>query len=144
MASTSDISFFFAPQANIASTTEAIVVSGTRYFELRGDITLSGAGTGNSVRVALKGDTARPVRNSNANGAQFMFGASVGSFGDSGRSRLAIAAEAASQSASNAFIWSPMSTTTSLTGATSTPDWTNGFKVPGLPSTNMDANTFTN
>lgn len=59
---------------------------------------------------------------------------------DRARGKMATAILAAMRNTDNNFIWSPVSTTTS----TSTPDWTNGFSVPGLPGTNLSPNTFTN
>lgn len=144
-----DIVFFFNPVANLASTTEAIIVPAgeTRYFEMRGDITNPGSGTGNSISVSLLGDAARPVRNGGiacaSPGTPCAFGGAQ-RFMDGGRGGLATAAEAATQSANNDFIWSPLSTSTTLSTATSTADWTNGFLVPGLPSVNLSSNSFTN
>lgn len=143
-ASTSEVVFFFDPVTNVASNTETIVVpAGTaRYFEMRGDIANPGAGTGNSFSVRLDGDAARALRDTPA-------GVGVGLIGrvewmDASRGNLGTGAAIASQSVNNDFIWSPMSTSTTITGATSTPDWTNGFLVDGLPSTGMTANTFSN
>jgi peptidoglycan hydrolase-like protein with peptidoglycan-binding domain len=141
-ASTTDVVWFFGPVDNTASTTEAVTVPAglTYYFELRGDITNPGSGTGNSIQVSLLGDDARPVRITGSNAAP----TGNSAFHDSARGFLGTAAGVAAQSANNDFVWSPMSTSTVLTRATSTTDWTNGFLVPGLPSTNMDANTFSN
>ena len=149
-ASSSEVVFFFGPSANLASTTEAIIVSAgtTRYFEMRGTVTNPGAGTGNSFSVKLLGDAARPVRRIGANSGAVnvlgsgLFGTGFGG-GATGESNLATAAEVAIQGPNNDFVWSPMSTSTGLTGATSTPDWTNGFNVPGLPTTEMAAHTIT-
>ena len=149
-ASTSEVVFFFSPAANLASTTEAIIVpaGATRYFEMRGTVTNPGAGTGNSFTVKLLGDAARSVRRIGANDGSAnalgsgLFGTGFGG-GATGESLLATAAEVAIQSVNNDFVWSPMSTSTGLTGATSTPDWTNGFNVPGLPTTEMSAHTIT-
>jgi hypothetical protein len=144
-ASSTEVVFFFDPVANTASSTEAIIISAgsTVYFELRGDFSNPGATTGNSVTVQLEGDAARSVREA---GSTTMGAGGLGLIGfhDSGRGLLGTAAAIASQSANNDFVWSPMSTSTSLTGATSTTDWANGFKVQGLPDTNLSANTFTN
>lgn len=140
-ASSTEVVWFFGPKDNTSSTTEAVVIpaGGTRYFELRGDITNPGSGTGNTVQVSLLGDAARVPQG--ASGDLRLTG--TGNFHDAGRGRLATAAEVA-VALNNDFVWSPMSTTTSLTGATSTTDWTNGFLIPGLPSTNLSANTFSN
>lgn len=130
-ASSTEVVFFFGPATNLASSSEAIVVpaGGTRYFELRGAVTLTGSGTGNSVSVNLLGDAAYPVRGA---AADFTVG---------GGAILGTADAAALQSANNNFIWAQNSTADS---ATTTKDWTNGFNVPGLPATGLSANTFTN
>lgn len=142
-ATTTDVVWYFGPVANTSSTTEAVVVPAgeTRYFELRGDITNPGSGTGNSIQVSLLGDAARPVRKAASVNALTY---NTGGFHDSSRGLFGTAAEIAVRDPNNDFVWSPMSTSTSLTGATSTTDWTNGFLVPGLPTTNMSANTFSN
>ena len=142
MASTTEITFFFSPKDDTASTSEAIIVpaGGERYFQLLGDIRNPNSGTGNTIQVGLSGDAARPVRHASSNAS--VWGSGI--FGSSGASNLSTAIEVARQSANNNFVWSPMSTSTTLTGATSTPDWTNGWRVPGLPSTGMSANTFSN
>lgn len=175
-AGTGDAIFFFAPVANNASSTEAIVVPAglTRYFELRGDIALKTSGdTGNSISVYLKGDdailarsaqgtpidggdvdtagTQEVVREPTTSAASTCSGFTCANYGslayhDGGRGRFGTAVLAASRDdgGGNNFIWSPMSTSTSLTGATSTTDWTNGFLVPGLPQTGLSPNTFSN
>ena len=132
MASSTEVVFYFGPATNLASSSEAIIVpvGGTRYFELRGAITLAGSGTGNSVSVNLLGDAAYPGRGP---AADFTAGAGQGIFGTS--------EGVAFQSANNNFIWAPNTTTDS---ATTTKDWTNGFNVPGFPATGLSSNTFTN
>ncbi len=150
-----EVVFFFGPVANTASTSETIIVpaGGTRYFELKGNITKAGSETsGNSIVVSLLGDAARPVRHTDATisggAADLYFGGNATRplgpqlFMDDGQGFLGTGAAIAMQSANNDFVWSPMSTTTSATNATSTNDWTNGWQVTGLPSTNMDGNTF--
>lgn len=131
LASSSEVVFFFGPATNNASSSEAIIVpaGATRYFELRGAVTLTGSGTGNSVSVSLLGDAAYPVRGA---AADFTVG---------GDAILGTANAVSLQSADNDFVWAPNSTGDS---ATTTKDWTNGFNVPGLPSTNLSSNTFTN
>ena len=145
-ASTSEVVFFFAPSSNLASNTEAVVVpaGATRYFEMKGDIANPGSGTGNSFSVRLDGDAARPVRELATGGSAGIGGIGLTGFYDLGKGFLGTLAAVASQSANNNFVWSPMSTSTSITGATSTPDWTNGFLLEGLPSTGLSANTFSN
>lgn len=94
-----------------ASTTVEIPAGQTRFFEVRG--TVAGAATGASISTALQGDAAYPSLSG--------FTANFSSInGDT----------------NNDFIWSPNSTTTSVTADA---DWTNGFGLVGLPSSNMSA-----
>ncbi|MBI2640432.1 MAG: peptidoglycan-binding protein [Candidatus Sungbacteria bacterium] len=142
-----EIVFFFTPVQNTASTTEAIVVpaGGTRYFELRGNVTLATAGsTGNTIQFGLAGDAARPLVKGTGSNFVTALGAGAGAYHDAGRGRLGTAAIVAEDHVDNDFVWSPMSTSTSVGDATSTTDWTNGYLVPGLPSTNMSVNSFSN
>ena len=149
-----EIVFLFTPVLNVASTSEAILIpaGATRYFELRGDILNPGNSTGNTQQFTLSGDGARPVqRATGANITTALGGGATGAFHDAGRGFLATAALVAegsnggiSTDIHNDFVWSPMSTSTVVSDATSTTDWTNGFLVPGLPSTNMSPNTFSN
>ena len=117
VASSSDVSIFFDPLTNIASTPNSAAINipsgATRYFELRATIVST---TTDTLSVALKGDAS--------------FRGLVQ--GDS----LGIADTIAT---SSDFTWSPNTTTTA---ATSTNDWLNGFLIPGLPTTEMGAQTF--
>lgn len=148
---TGEVVWFFGPVANLASTTEAIVVpaGATRYFELRGDITNPGSGTGNSITVQLEGDAARPAHVANPSTTADQALGNTGCH-DSGRGKLCTAATVAlgidsgNAAIHNDFVWSAMSTSTTISTATSTTDWTNGFLVPGLPSTNLSSNVFSN
>lgn len=159
VATSSQIVFFFNPVNYVASTSEAIVVPAgtTRYFELRGDIRNPGSGTGNNISVSLAGDIDRPIRNTTqstvANVGQSVAAGPITANHGLGSQKfinnygvgfLASAAEVALQSDRSRLVWSAMSTTTTLTGATTTQDWTNGFLVPGLPISGMSANTFSN
>ena len=80
----------------------------TYYFDVRG--TISGSSAGDSITTQLEGDTAYPSL------ATFMG-----------------TATAIDSDTNDSFIWSPLATST----ATTTTDWTNGFGLDGLPSTNM-------
>lgn len=149
VATSSRVVFFFAPSTNVASNTEAIIIPAgtTRYFELKGNITNPGSGTGNSLSISLAGDAQRPLQNAGNSGQAAGVNTGLGPqrfIANYGQGRLATAAEISMESDRNNFVWSPMSTSTSLTGATSTTDWTNGTNVPGLPSTGLSANTFSN
>lgn len=153
---TTEIAFLFNPVSYVQTNAESIVVpaGGTRYFEVRGDITNPNAGTGNSLSIHMRGDTQRiPRRNSAVTYRAGALSNAVGEFMGSGRflgaggggeGFLATAVEMSQggNTDMNNFIWSPLSTTTAA--ATSSTDWTNGFRVPGLPSTGMTSNTFTN
>ena len=96
-----------------ADTALQIPAGGTRWFEARLNIT--GADTsGDSTQLQLQGD----ATSYSASATQMGTAAAVELFGD------------------DDFIWSPNATTTSdLTHV----DWTNGYGLIGLPSTNMTA-----
>lgn len=88
----------------------------TYYFRVVADVTLT-AGTGNfsgNVDTKITGDSAFPIA----------------------QSTLMINETAADAETTNdAFIWSPLSTTTNAARANI--DWTNGYGIPGLPSTGL-------
>ncbi|MDE2001727.1 MAG: peptidoglycan-binding protein [Patescibacteria group bacterium] len=108
-------------------TTTLIVPSGaTRWFKLVGSIgTLAPSGTSENIQVQLEGDAAYPVNSANL----------MNQAGNNGTP----ATGTVDNDTNNSFIWSPVSTTTS--NSLSDLDWTNGYGVIGLPSTNMTANT---
>lgn len=120
-ASTTEVAVYFDPvTANAgAPNAEAINVPAgtTRFFELRA--TVSRATAGDAINVSLLGDAAYFDRTS----TRFMESANTVDV----------------QTTNNDFIWSPNTTTTS---ATTSVDWANGFRLPGLPSTNMEQQTF--
>ena len=96
-------------------TTIRISAGESRWFELRASIgMLAPSGTAESLSVQLEGDAAYPT-----NGMQSAGNVDL-DFNDD-------------------FIWSPLST--SVTADVFAPDWTNGYGVPGLPSTNMAPET---
>ncbi len=102
-------------------TTTLVVPSGaTRWFKLVASVgTLAASGTSENLQVQLEGDAAHPalgMGNVNLDAASIIDGDS-----------------------NDDFIWSPVSTTTS--NLKSDQDWTNGYGVVGLPSTNMTAET---
>ncbi|MBI2637873.1 MAG: hypothetical protein HYW88_03150 [Candidatus Sungbacteria bacterium] len=108
-----------------AGTAEVIQVPAgtTRYFELRG--TIAGAISGSSVSTQLQGDAAYPTLpkyNGSATSSNLMAvaGATVGIDADT----------------NDNFIWTPNATTTQPVGGL---DFTNGYGVLGLPSTNLSA-----
>ncbi|MBI4134777.1 MAG: peptidoglycan-binding protein [Candidatus Sungbacteria bacterium] len=119
---TGTVQVFFDPSAQggtTAALNEAVQVPAgtTRYFELKA--TLASVATGDTINVSLLGDAAYWARNTN----NFFMASSSG-----------IAADT-----NGDFVWSPNTTTTS---ATTTNDWANGFRLPGLPSTNMEQQSF--
>ncbi len=101
------------PQTTAGATTTVQIAAGnTMYFEVRGTVT--GVVTGASVVTTLKGDTGYPLV------ANTYFMPTVA------------AADSGSNSALNSFIWSPNSTTTSI--SVNDVDWSNGYALSGLPS----------
>src|SRR3989344_1920944 len=82
--------------------------------------------------IPMEGDAAFPI-------------AHQGLEEDGEMSRYGINATIGVESAgNNDFIWSPTSTTSAGSADTaylSRNDWTNGYGIPGLPGTNMDAVT---
>lgn len=117
-ASTTEVEVYFDPVTNSSSAPngEAIQVPAgtTRYFELRG--TVASATAGDAITVNLLGDAAYFTLTSNR-------------FVEPAGTVDAI-------TTNNDFVWSPNTTSTS---ATTTNDWTNGFRLPGLGSTNMES-----
>ncbi len=112
-------------------TTTIVIASGsTRWFKLAASIgTLSGSGTSETIQVQLEGDSAYPSPAGwGANVSGNMFQASTT---DRGGNLTSVAA--------SDFIWSPRSTSTAE--AIADLDWTNGYGVPGLPSSNMTVET---
>jgi len=117
----SDTQTAFWPETSAAASTTVQVPAGsTRYFEVRGTVSLSAAGA--SVSTQLEGDSTYPVNlGSSAEGPLDMgFGFSTVR-GDT----------------HDDFIWSPNATTTA--GVETNRDWTNGYGVLGLPGSNMSA-----
>jgi len=107
-----------------ASTTVQVPAGATRYFDVIA--TMSGVATGDSISTQLEGDAAYPLFNA-------MWSA-VDSF-----MLTAMDVDSATTTPTQSnddFIWSPNATTTSLV---TNVDWTNGYGVSGLPSTNMSA-----
>lgn len=135
-----DIEIYAETAAN-ASTTLQIPAGGTRYFEVIGDITLSGAGTTYSVTTQLQGDArffSPVVEYSIATSAQ---GTNGGGSGTAANSFLATSSYFVNDTQTDAdnFIWSPYSTT-STTGRTAN-DYLNGYGVSGLPTSNLTPQT---
>lgn len=102
----------YAETSANASTTLVVPAGTTRYFEVRAT-TISGLTTGSSVTTTLVGDSSYPS-----------LAALMGT---------AASVEAGATAVDN-FIWSPNATTTSGLNHV---DWTNGYNVPGLPSSGI-------
>lgn len=100
------------------STTSRTVAAGSsRTFALRG--TIGGSGAGASVSAQLEGDAAAPTAQSGG----------------------MLAASTVAGDASDDFIWSDWSSSTHTTSNGTGGDFFNGFVVPGLPSSNLAAQT---
>src|SRR3989338_1443834 len=107
-----------------ATTTMQVPAGTTRYFEAR--VTMSNVdATGDSISVQLQGDAAFPVAHQNTIGSQ---SGDMSSF--AGLSGIT----------NDDFIWTPNSTTT--VGITAN-DFTNGFGLLGLSSSNMTPQNLT-
>lgn len=111
-----------------ATTTYKIGKDITRYFELRANVKNVETGTGTeSLTVQLLGDAAFPKLNAQTTN-MLQAGTAAGNIG-------------VDSDTNDDFIWSPISTTSSET--LNDLDWTNGYLVPGLPTTNMPSVTHT-
>ncbi len=106
-----------------ATTTVQVPLSTTYYFEVRG--TVVGSGTTYSVTATLGGDAAYPSISSN------IIPIYMGPMNVAGLTNMATTVDTGTN---NSFLWSPNSTTTSLTTGQ---DWTNAFGLPGLPSSGI-------
>ncbi len=110
-----------------ATTTLQIPVGDSRWFRLDASIAQIGAiATSNSFQVQLEGDAAYPAPTGGYLTSSNMFTASTTDLYDP----------------NNDFIWSPRSTST--TASVSDLDFTNGYGVLGLPSTNMTGQSISN
>ncbi|HEY4499600.1 MAG TPA: peptidoglycan-binding protein [Candidatus Paceibacterota bacterium] len=108
-----------------ATTTITIPSGQSRWFRLQASVgTLAQSGTSENIQVQLEGDSVFPV-----NAATLM--QKAGGFAGQ--------ASGVDNDAHDDFIWSPISTTTAAD--VDDLDWTNGYGVVGLPSTNMTAET---
>lgn len=135
---------------NTATTTYVIPSGVTRYFRLAGTVANVEAVTGQeSFTVQLEGDSAFPVAHISGIGAQ---SSNMGKRGQPSPKRAGAEANLALNSgftgqigvdniAQDDFIWSPISTTTAV--AVEDLDYTNGYLLPGFPTTNMTVETLT-
>lgn len=106
------------------TTTLTIPAGQSRWFRLQASIgTLAQSGTSENIQIQLEGDAAFPVN------ASTLMQKSGGQTGLTG----------VDNDTHDDFVWSPISTTTSPD--IDDLDWTNGYGVIGLPSTNMSPET---
>ncbi|MBI5005053.1 MAG: hypothetical protein HZC03_00355, partial [Candidatus Lloydbacteria bacterium] len=111
------------PDKASATTTYKVPSGATRYFELKATVGNLRTTTGSEqVTVQLEGDAAVPTTLMDVAGTN-------------------LGASGVDNDTNDDFIWSPISTTSSelITDY----DWTNGYLVPGLPTSNMDSVTHT-
>ncbi|MEI6346247.1 MAG: peptidoglycan-binding protein [bacterium] len=99
-----------AQNSSGVATTLVVPAGTTRYFEVRAT-SITGLTTGSSVTTSLLGDSAYPSL-----------------------ATLMAQASGVESDTNDNFIWSPNATTTS---ALAHSDWTNGYNVPGLPSSGI-------
>ncbi|TSC73364.1 MAG: DNA topoisomerase IV subunit A [Parcubacteria group bacterium Gr01-1014_70] len=116
----------------------------SRTYELRGAVTTDGAG--DSVSSKLLGDDARSTRLV-LTGSSAITMAKVTIVDYDKYSKTAVVGfinESANVASSSSFIWSDFSSDATTTHSINTGDWMNGFKVPGLLSSGLDASTMSN
>lgn len=114
------------PDKASATTTYKVPSGTTRYFALKATVGNLRTTTGSeSFTVQLDGDAAFPT---NAATLMLIAGTSAGTAG-------------VDNDTNDDLIWSPISTTSSE--SINDLDWTNGYLVPGLPTTYMDSVTHT-
>jgi len=112
------------PYTSSATTTYKVPSGTIRYFELRMNVNGCESTTGTeSLTVQLNGDATYPDQTYTMSQA------------------LGTGASALDADANDNFIWSPNST--SSTVGLYDLDYTNGYGLPGLPTTNMDSVTWT-
>ena len=100
---------------SLATTSRTIAAGATRTFELRADI--SGTGAGSQISTQIEGDAAAPTA-MNAG---------------------MLAATTVQGDTNHDFIWSDWSKASHTTTGFSVADWTNGYLVSGLPASNIAA-----
>ena len=107
-----------------ATTTIQVAAGSTMYFEVRAS-TVTTSGTSYNVVTTLKGDTAYPLVNNT-----YFMGTVASTSGLATTPNL----DGGSNSALNRLLWSPNSTTTPTVNDV---DWSNGYAIPGLPSSGI-------
>jgi hypothetical protein len=107
---------------NTATTTYKVASGSTRYFKLTASVyqVISSTVATENVTVALRGDAAFPT--------------ALCAAGSACNSNMGQAANITANDSNTDFIWSPNSTTSTVT--LSDLDYTNGYGLPGLPTLN--------
>ncbi|MEK7630480.1 MAG: peptidoglycan-binding domain-containing protein [Patescibacteria group bacterium] len=118
-----------------------IPAGSTYYFTLKGAVTTDG--TGDSIATTLLGDSAR-AQNVDLIGSDQRLLGTVSSIDLEQGQWYGKAGNAAS---TTAFIWADFSSdaaSSSASHSTTSHDWMNGFKVPGLPTTGLNQSVLAN
>lgn len=124
----------------VSTTTYTIPSGQTYHFRLAATISgVEGVTGTETFQVGLLGDAAFPTRQQGGSGATDSDGysGSMGGLGIMGDRP----GRGVDDDAEDDFIWSPISTTTAI--SVNDVDFTNGYLLPGLPTTNMTLETFT-
>lgn len=129
VSSATDLSIYAMTSA-AASTTLAIPAGETRYFAIRGDSTTAGATYSASTQV--QGDAAY---------VGVVGTTALGSVGYSNLATTTVIDAFNAATTQNNFIWRPFSTTT--TQSQTANDYSTGYGIPGLPTTNTAAQILT-
>ena len=115
-----------------ATTTYKVPSGTTRYFELRGNVSNVETGSGTEyITIQLEGDAAFPT----------IIGTPASNYMNTAGGVLGFTDAGINSDADNDFIWSPSSTSTTMSIINL--DFTNGYGVVGLPTTNMLSETLT-
>jgi len=117
-----------------ATTTYTVPSGSTRYFKLLADVSTGvgsiPSGTTDSFTVRLRGDSAYSYARTDTDAT------------NGGEMYTGLAVDAANTTVvSGRFIWSPISTSTSL--LITDDDWTNGYQIEGLPASGMTQESLT-
>ncbi|MBI5467413.1 MAG: hypothetical protein HY975_04355, partial [Candidatus Kerfeldbacteria bacterium] len=120
-----------------STTTYKVPFGTTRYFDFQADVASVESVTGTqSFAVSLLGDAAFGSGQTDGDAGQGEMGRGVqGIASQNGKSTVD------DDTSNNDFIWSPSSTSSSF--SINNFDFTNGYQVPGIPTTNMPTETFT-
>lgn len=132
---------------NTATTTYTIPEGATRYFRLAATVaTVEGVTGQESINVQLEGDAAFPTAQISGIGTRTgdMGAAGQPSTSVAGMAKVAntvVGAPGVDNDSNDDVIWSPVSTTTAV--SITDFDYTNGYLLPGLPTSNTTIETLT-